>query len=196
MCCLLLAPFVPGLGLGLWFGLGLGLDLGLPSPCHNHVTTMSQPCHIHVTSMSRPCHDHVTTMPPPRHHRVTITTDPIACVPLASVVTPSASVVITCAANSSTPHPFLQTFLFVTFSPVANRGNHPQAALQAKGVLVYLVTGGFRRLIMPIAALLNIPEENCFANVLEFDVSARSVRCFRAVPLCPNLLLRSSVASL
>ena len=34
------------------------------------------------------------------------------------------------------------------------------AALHAKGVKVYLVTGGFARMIAPIAKLLNIPDEN------------------------------------
>ncbi|KAK7085697.1 hypothetical protein SK128_025148 [Halocaridina rubra] len=42
------------------------------------------------------------------------------------------------------------------------------AALQARDVDVYLVSGGFRSLIAPVAKLLNIPLENIFANRLKF----------------------------
>lgn len=41
-------------------------------------------------------------------------------------------------------------------------------ALQERGVDVYLVSGGFRSLIAPVAKMLNIPLENIFANRLKF----------------------------
>lgn len=41
-------------------------------------------------------------------------------------------------------------------------------ALQARDVDVYLVSGGFRSLIAPVAKMLNIPLENIFANRLKF----------------------------
>lgn len=41
--------------------------------------------------------------------------------------------------------------------------------LKRRGVAVYLVSGGFRRIIMPVARLLGIPRENVFANELLFD---------------------------
>jgi len=41
--------------------------------------------------------------------------------------------------------------------------------LHQRDVAVYLVSGGFRRLILPVAHLLNIPDENVFANILQFD---------------------------
>ena len=34
---------------------------------------------------------------------------------------------------------------------------------------MYLVSGGFRRLIEPVAEFLNIPRENVFANRILFD---------------------------
>lgn len=40
--------------------------------------------------------------------------------------------------------------------------------LQERGVQVYLVSGGFRCLIEPVAAQLNIPKGNIFANRLKF----------------------------
>jgi len=43
------------------------------------------------------------------------------------------------------------------------------AALHKKGVKVYLVTGGFGRLILPVAKLLSIPETMLFSNHLLFD---------------------------
>ncbi|XP_045621596.1 phosphoserine phosphatase [Procambarus clarkii] len=42
------------------------------------------------------------------------------------------------------------------------------AALQARDVDVYLVSGGFVSLIAPVAKMLNIPLENIFANRLKF----------------------------
>jgi len=41
--------------------------------------------------------------------------------------------------------------------------------LHSRCVDVYLVSGGFSRIILPVANLLNVPEENVFANVLQFD---------------------------
>jgi len=41
--------------------------------------------------------------------------------------------------------------------------------LHARRVDVYLVSGGFSHIIFPVAKILNIPEENIFANVLQFD---------------------------
>ncbi|XP_053610158.1 phosphoserine phosphatase isoform X2 [Plodia interpunctella] len=40
--------------------------------------------------------------------------------------------------------------------------------LHERGVAVYLVSGGFRSLIEPVAELLNIPKNNIFANRLKF----------------------------
>jgi len=44
-------------------------------------------------------------------------------------------------------------------------------ALQEKGVDVWLVSGGFRLMIEPIAASLNIPPSNILANTILFDSS-------------------------
>ncbi|CAH1404692.1 unnamed protein product [Nezara viridula] len=43
--------------------------------------------------------------------------------------------------------------------------------LQRRGVPIYLVSGGFRGIIGPIALELNIPLENIFANKLKFFLS-------------------------
>jgi phosphoserine phosphatase len=45
-------------------------------------------------------------------------------------------------------------------------------ALHAKGKHVFLVSGGFKQLILPVAAKLNIPADNVYANVLLFDGDA------------------------
>ncbi|KXZ53840.1 hypothetical protein GPECTOR_6g758 [Gonium pectorale] len=42
-------------------------------------------------------------------------------------------------------------------------------ALQARGVAVYLISGGFRELILPIAAHLGIPKGNVFANRMNWQ---------------------------
>lgn len=42
------------------------------------------------------------------------------------------------------------------------------STLQARGKKVFLVSGGFRCLITPIATQLNIPPENIYANRLKF----------------------------
>ena len=41
--------------------------------------------------------------------------------------------------------------------------------LHEKGTAVYLISGGFKRIIERAAELLNIPNENIFANRLLFD---------------------------
>eukprot|EP00850_Spirogloea_muscicola_P005067 SM000022S07281 [mRNA] locus=s22:901995:903395:- [translate_table: standard] len=43
------------------------------------------------------------------------------------------------------------------------------AALEKRGTTVYLVSGGFRQMIEPAAALLGIPRERIFANRLLFS---------------------------
>jgi phosphoserine phosphatase len=42
------------------------------------------------------------------------------------------------------------------------------AALRAAGKEVYLVSGGFRAMIVPVAAALDVPRENIFANDILF----------------------------
>lgn len=42
------------------------------------------------------------------------------------------------------------------------------AALTARGTHVYLVSGGFREMILPLAASLHLPPTRVFANVLQF----------------------------
>jgi phosphoserine phosphatase len=43
------------------------------------------------------------------------------------------------------------------------------AALKATGKDVYLVSGGFRQMVYPVAALLDIPVERVFANRITFN---------------------------
>ncbi|GFH06444.1 phosphoserine phosphatase, chloroplastic, partial [Haematococcus lacustris] len=43
------------------------------------------------------------------------------------------------------------------------------AALQARGVQVYLISGGFRELTLPIAQHLGIPKHNVFANRMNWQ---------------------------
>jgi len=43
------------------------------------------------------------------------------------------------------------------------------AALQAQGKAVYLVSGGFRQLIYPVAAAVGVPEGNVYANNILFE---------------------------
>lgn len=52
--------------------------------------------------------------------------------------------------------------------------------LQRRQIAVYLVSGGFRPIINPIAEILNIPLENVYANTILHDVSM-------AKPLCKIL---------
>ncbi|EFJ50802.1 hypothetical protein VOLCADRAFT_88690, partial [Volvox carteri f. nagariensis] len=42
-------------------------------------------------------------------------------------------------------------------------------ALQARGVAIYLISGGFRELTLPIAAYLGIPKSNVFANRMNWQ---------------------------
>lgn len=45
--------------------------------------------------------------------------------------------------------------------------------LQKRQTAVYLVSGGFRAIINPIAEILKIPLENVYANTILYDVSSR-----------------------
>jgi phosphoserine phosphatase len=47
------------------------------------------------------------------------------------------------------------------------------AALTARGTHVYLVSGGFSEMILPLAATLHIPPARVFANVLQFTLDGR-----------------------
>ena len=44
--------------------------------------------------------------------------------------------------------------------------------LQKRQTAVYLVSGGFRAIINPIAEILKIPLENVYANTILYDVSS------------------------
>lgn len=43
------------------------------------------------------------------------------------------------------------------------------STMQSKGIYVYLVSGGFRQMINPIADTLNIPRTRIYANNIFFD---------------------------
>eukprot|EP00899_Mesostigma_viride_P000127 jgi/Mesvir1/10114/Mv16833-RA.1 len=45
------------------------------------------------------------------------------------------------------------------------------STLQARGTCVYLVSGGFRQIIYPVADLLSIPHSNVYANRMLFDAT-------------------------
>ncbi|XP_019451719.1 PREDICTED: phosphoserine phosphatase, chloroplastic-like [Lupinus angustifolius] len=47
--------------------------------------------------------------------------------------------------------------------------------LKAKNINVYLISGGFRQMINPVASILGIPKENIFANHLLFGSSGEFV---------------------
>jgi phosphoserine phosphatase len=47
------------------------------------------------------------------------------------------------------------------------------AALQARGTAVYLVSGGFRSMIDPVAQMLSIPESRVYANRILFKPDGR-----------------------
>eukprot|EP00050_Salpingoeca_kvevrii_P012478 m.22879 g.22879 ORF g.22879 m.22879 type:complete len:225 (-) comp4038_c0_seq1:50-724(-) len=49
------------------------------------------------------------------------------------------------------------------------------AKLHSRGVAVFLVSGGFQRLIEPVAERLGIPADRIFANVLNFDGAGKYV---------------------
>ena len=48
--------------------------------------------------------------------------------------------------------------------------------LQARGVQVYLISGGFRELVLPVADELGIPRENIFANRFIYSASEDDVK--------------------
>lgn len=52
--------------------------------------------------------------------------------------------------------------------------------LQARGKAVFLVSGGFRAIINPIAKMLGIPLENVFANTILFDGASGAYAGFDA----------------
>ena len=80
-------------------------------------------------------------------------------------------------------HPYIEARLSImqpTAESVANFvANHPPklspgiaelvATLKANGKEVYLISGGFRHMIYPVADLLNIPHENVHANNILFN---------------------------
>lgn len=43
-------------------------------------------------------------------------------------------------------------------------------ALKKRGVALYLISGSFRELIMPVAKYLGVPKENVFANRMDWCV--------------------------
>jgi len=47
--------------------------------------------------------------------------------------------------------------------------------LQSRHTAVYLVSGGFRPIINPIADILQIPRENVYANTILHDVSCKQL---------------------
>ena len=51
-------------------------------------------------------------------------------------------------------------------------------ALRAHGKEVFLVSGGFRQIIHPLAQSLDIPIEHVFANTILFDVSCDLISAF------------------
>lgn len=58
------------------------------------------------------------------------------------------------------------------------------AALQGGGKAVFLVSGGFRQVIHPIAQQLGIPLDHVYANQLLFKVGGWEVRCTESGLLC------------
>lgn len=46
--------------------------------------------------------------------------------------------------------------------------------LHSRNVVVYLVSGGFKGLIEPVATELNIPLQNIYANRLKFYLNGKS----------------------
>ena len=43
-------------------------------------------------------------------------------------------------------------------------------ALRDRGVAVYLISGGFREMALPVAKALGLPPENVYANRMHFSV--------------------------
>jgi FMN phosphatase YigB (HAD superfamily) len=61
-------------------------------------------------------------------------------------------------------------------------------ALQARGIAVYLISGGFRELTLPIARELGVPFENVFANRMNWCGSCHTAAsCNRCCLLAQNL---------
>lgn len=46
--------------------------------------------------------------------------------------------------------------------------------LHSKGIAIYLISGGFKELIEPVADSLSIPRENIYANVILFNEEGQS----------------------
>lgn len=63
----------------------------------------------------------------------------------------------------------LEAFAVTHCSPLTPGIKELVAELHGRHVDVYLVSGGFRRLILPVAQQLNIPKERIFANEVLFD---------------------------
>lgn len=61
--------------------------------------------------------------------------------------------------------------------------------LHSKSIPVYLISGGFKCIIAPIAAQLNVPTENIFANRLKFYYTGRGSHSNKYCKLCIILLL-------
>lgn len=57
------------------------------------------------------------------------------------------------------------------------------AALQRKGIEVFLVSGGFRATIAPLADILSVPRDHIYANVILFDEETGKYAGFDAAEL-------------
>lgn len=57
-------------------------------------------------------------------------------------------------------------------------------ALEQGGRQIFLVSGGFRQVIHPIAELLGIPVENVFANTILYNVRLHTVVCCAHLSHC------------
>ncbi|KAL6074820.1 phosphoserine phosphatase, variant 2 [Balamuthia mandrillaris] len=70
-----------------------------------------------------------------------------------------------------TPLSSAVAFLFGKASSAPNSGSIVQfiELLQRQGKHVYLISGGFKQMILPLAQALGLPPDNVFANVLLFD---------------------------
>lgn len=69
-------------------------------------------------------------------------------------------------------HRHLPAFLINHFPVYAGIAKLVQE-LQKRQTAVYLVSGGFRAIINPIAEILKIPLENVYANTILYDVRSR-----------------------
>ena len=52
-----------------------------------------------------------------------------------------------------------------------------------RGVAVYLISGGFRELIRPLATLLGLPMSNVFANRMNWQFDDDSTAPVKCAPL-------------